>query len=51
MEWIKKTLKDKDAIQHFPSKGEGTLSGIIVTADQDTGLAKNVSRLIIGGVF
>ena len=48
---LKKFFKDKDAIQHFPSKGEGTLSGIIVTADQDTGLAKNVSRLIIGGVF
>ena len=27
---IKKFLKDKDAVKHFPACGEGTLSGIIV---------------------
>ena len=46
---IKKFFKDKDAVQHFPSSGEGTLSGIIVDADNDTGLARKVSRLILGG--
>lgn len=46
---IKKFLKDKDAVKHFPSNGEGTLSGLIVDADQKTGLAKKVFRLIIGG--
>ena len=46
---LKKFFKDKDAVQHFPSSGEGTLSGIIVDADNDTGLAKKVSRLILGG--
>ena len=46
---LKKFFKDKDAIQHFPSKGEGTLSGIIVEGDHNTGLAKKVKRIIIGG--
>ena len=39
----------KWAIKHFPSQGEGTISGIIVEADKETGLAKKVSRLILGG--
>ena len=46
---LKKFLKEKDAVKHFPSDGEGTLSGIIVEADSESGLAKKVSRLIIGG--
>ena len=48
---IKKFFKDKDAIKHFPSHGEGTLSGIVVEADVKSGLAKKVLRLIIGGVL
>ena len=46
---IKKFFKDKNATSHFPAEGEGTLSGIIVDADENTGLAKKVSRLIKGG--
>ena len=46
---IKKFLKDKDAINHYPAEGEGTLSGIIVETDTKTGLAKNVIRIIDGG--
>ena len=46
---IKRFLKDKDAIKHYPAKGEGTLSGIIVETDTKTGLAKNVIRIIDGG--
>ena len=46
---IKKFLKDKDAIKHYPAEGEGTLSGIIVETDTKTGLAKNVIRMIDGG--
>ena len=46
---IKRFFKDKEATKHFPSVGEGTLSGIIVEADEKTGLAKNVSRIIEGG--
>ena len=33
----------------FHQDGEGTLSGVIVEADEKTGLAKKVSRLILGG--
>ena len=46
---IKRFFKDKDAVKHFPSEGEGTLSGIIVHADKKTGLAKKVFRVIMGG--
>jgi 2',3'-cyclic-nucleotide 2'-phosphodiesterase len=46
---IKKFLKDKNAIKHFPAEGEGTLSGVIVETDLKTGLAKKVVRLIYGG--
>ena len=46
---IKRFFKDKDAIKHFPAEGEGTLSGIIVETDLETGLAKKVTRLIDGG--
>lgn len=46
---LKKFLKQKDVVRHFPSEGEGTLSGIIVEADEETGLANKVTRLILGG--
>ena len=46
---IKKFLKDKDAVKHFPAEGEGTLSGIIVETNLETGLAKKITRLIDGG--
>ena len=46
---IKRFFKDKNATKHFPSEGEGTLSGIIVETYSETGLAKNVTRLIDGG--
>ena len=46
---LKKFLKEKSAIKHFPATGEGTLSGIIIEADHNTGLAKKITRLIEGG--
>ena len=46
---IKRFLKDKDSTKHFPAEGEGTLSGIIVETNAETGLAKKVTRLIVGG--
>ncbi len=46
---IKKFLKDKDAIKHFPAEGEGTLSGVIIETNIETGLAQNVTRVIDGG--
>ena len=45
---LKKFLKDKKATHHFPAEGEATLSGIIIEADQKTGLAKKITRLITG---
>ena len=46
---IKKFLKHKDTVKHFPAEGEGTLSGIIVETNLETGLAKKITRLIDGG--
>ena len=46
---IKRFFNDKDAVKHFPAEGEGTLSGIIVDTNLETGLAKKVTRLIDGG--
>ena len=46
---LKRFFKDKNAVKHYPSEGEGTLSGVIVEANEQTGLANNVSRVIIGG--
>ncbi len=48
---IKRFLKDKNATKHFPAEGEATLSGIIVDTDVETGLAKNVARLLAGGTL
>ena len=46
---IKRFLKEKDAVNHFPAEGEGTLSGVIVETNFKTGLANKITRLIHGG--
>ena len=46
---IKRFFKEKDATSHFPAEGEGTLSGVIVETNDETGLAKKITRLIYGG--
>ena len=48
---IMKFLKNKDAKQHFPALGEATISGIIVEADDSTGLSLKVERFISGGIL
>ncbi len=48
---ILKFLKDKDAKKHFPADGEATLSGIVVEANIETGLATRIERIIQGGVL
>ena len=48
---LKKFLKDTTAKKHFPALGEATISGVMVTADDDTGLAKKVQPIIIGGIL
>ena len=37
---IKKFKKESDAISHYPAIGEGSLSGVIVEADEKTGFSK-----------
>jgi len=39
----------KDAIKHFPAKGDATLSGVIVECNIETGLAKKIDSYIFGG--
>ena len=46
---LKKFLNDSSAENHFPALGEATISGLLVTADDDTGLAKKVQPIILGG--
>ncbi len=46
---VKRFLKEKDAVSHFPAEGEGTLSGVVVETNLKTGLAKKITRLIQGG--
>jgi len=46
---LKNFFNDKNAVKHYPAEGEGTLSGIIVETNLNTGLANKVTRLIEGG--
>ena len=45
---LKKFLKNPDAKKHFPALGKGTISGLMVTADSETGLANKVEPIILG---
>ena len=45
---LKKFLKDSSAKKHYPALGEATISGLMVTADIKTGLAKKVEPIIVG---
>ena len=48
---LKKFFKDPSAKKHYPALGEATLSGLIVKANDDTGLAKEIEPIIIGGAL
>ena len=39
----------RESTKHFPAKGEASLSGIIVEADPENGLANKVNSFIFGG--
>ena len=45
---LKNFFKDPSAKKHYPALGEATISGLMVTADNKTGLAKKVEPIIIG---
>ena len=48
---LKKFLKNPSATKHYPALGEATISGLMVNADNDTGLASKVEPIIVGGVL
>ena len=41
----------RDSVKHFPSKGEATLSGVIVDCDLETGLASKIKSYIYGDLL
>ncbi len=46
---IKKFKKDPTAGGHFPADGPASLSGVIVDANDETGLANSIEQIILGG--
>ena len=46
---LKKFLKDPSAVRHYPATGEATISGLLVLASDETGLATKVEPIILGG--
>ena len=48
---LKKFFKDPSATKHYPALGEATISGLMVNADDATGLAKKVEPIIVGGAL
>ena len=45
---LKRFFKDSSAKKHYPALGEATISGLMVTADIKTGLAKKAEPIIVG---
>ncbi len=48
---LKKFLKEPSARKHYPALGEATISGLMVKADDETGLAEKVEPIIIDGAL
>ena len=48
---LKKFFKDPSARKHYPALGEATISGLMVEGDDETGLAKKVEPIIVGGAL
>ena len=45
---LKKFFKDPSATRHYPAIGEATISGLMVVANNKTGLADKVEPIILG---
>ena len=45
---LKKFFKNPSATKHYPALGEATISGLMVTADNETGLANKVEPIVLG---
>ena len=48
---LNKFLKENSTKKHFPALGKATISGVLVTADEKTGLALKIQQIIIGGAL
>ena len=48
---LKKFFKDPSATKHYPALGEATISGLMVVADDKTGLANKVEPIILGALL
>ena len=48
---LKKFFKDPSAKKHYLALGEATISGLMVEADDETGLSKKVEPIIVGGTL
>ena len=45
---LKKFFKDPSATKHYPALCEATISGLMVVADNETGLANKVEPIVLG---
>ena len=45
---LKRFFKDSSAKKHYPALGEATISGLMVIADNETGLANKVEPIVLG---
>ena len=45
---LKKFLKNPSATKHYPADGEATISGLMVIANDKTGLANKVEPIVLG---
>ena len=45
---LKKFFRDPSATKHYPALGEATISGLMVIADNATGLANKVEPIVLG---
>ena len=48
---LNKFLKENSTKKHFPALGNATISGVLVTADEKTGLALKIEQIILSGVL
>ena len=48
---LKKFLNDPSAKRHSPALGKATMCGLMVIADDKSGLAQKIEPIIIGGVL
>ena len=48
---LKKFFKDPSATKNYPALGEATISGLMVVADDKTGLANKVEPIVLGALL